>query len=287
MDARQTKIGFRVIPWLTSSAALVLGLALHSTALADGSWTPGPDAVDTGTPFIQGYIDSPAPGMNVPPGSALHVSGWIVDQTAQGWAGFDQLNVYQGKAGEGGTLLAQGTVGESRPDVAAATGNPSWVNSGFDATVPASAVPSGPATLGVYAHSPAKGWWYQQVPINGSGAAAEAPSGLVINVIAPGPNESIVNTGDYVIRGAAYDTRTSANTGVGVDRVQVYLDGLRGVAGSHSLGEAYPDAQTLWSVTFHPTQFDKVVHHWMYVYARSAVTGEEQILAREFNIVHK
>ena len=53
------------------------------------------------------------------------------------------------------------------------------------------------------------------------------------------------------------------------------------------LGEAYPDAQTLWSVTFHPTHFDRVVHHWLYVYARSAVTGEETMLAREFNIVQK
>jgi hypothetical protein len=268
--------------------ALVAGLAVHATAFAQGVWSPGPDAVDTGTMFIQGYVDEPAPGANVPEGSPLRVSGWIVDQTAEGWSGFDQLNVYLGKGGEGGTLLTQGTVGASRPDVASATGNAFWGSSGFEAVVPGGAIPSGPATLGIYAHSPSKGWWYQQVSVNGGAAAAASESSaLVVTVIAPGDKESITNTGDYVIRGTAYDTRTSLNTGVGVDRVQVYLDGFRGVAGSQALGEAYPDAQTLWAITFHPTQYDRVAHHWLYIYARSAVTGEETILAREFNIVQK
>jgi hypothetical protein len=285
MDARQTRIEFGALSWVISVGALVLGLAVQSTAMADGTWSPGPGAVDTGTPFIQGVIDAPAPGTNVPAGASLRVSGWIVDQTAEGWAGFDELNVYLGKAGEGGTLLVQGTLGESRPDVATLTGNSYWANSGFEATVPAGAIPSGPVTLGVYAHTPGKGWWYQQVPLNSG--STESPSAIVLDVIVPGANESILNTGDFAIRGTAYDTRTSLNTGVGVDRVQVYLDGVRGVAGSQLLGEAYPDAQTLWSVNFHPTRYDRVVHHWLYVYARSGVTGEEIMLTREFNIVQK
>src|ERR671939_2204563 len=50
---------------------------------------------------------------------------------------------------------------------------------------------------------------------------------------------------DVRAAGASH-TRTTAQRGVGVDRVQVYLDGERGVAGSQLIGEAYPDAQTLW-----------------------------------------
>jgi hypothetical protein len=42
--------------------------------------------------------------------------------------------------------------------------------------------------------------------------------------------------------------------------VKVYVDGARGFAGSQFLDESYPDAQTLWSVTFaqrrHFTRFD-------------------------------
>ena len=265
--------------WALSVALLVGAFAMQSVARAESAWMPGPEAVDSGAAFIQGVIDSPASGASAPTDAPLQISGWIVDQTAEGWSGIDDVQVYLGSMGGGGSMLAKGRVGESRPDVAAATGNPYWASAGFDATVPPGAIPPGGATLSVYAHTPAKGWWFQQVQINNAG-----PSGLVATVIVPGPGETITSTGDYRIRGTAYDTRTTETTGVGVDRVQVYIDGQRGVAGSVFLGEAYPDAQTLWTVTFNPPHFDKEPHHWLHIYVRSAVTGEEIEVLREFYI---
>jgi hypothetical protein len=191
--------------------------------------------------------------------------------------------VYAGKAGEGGRFLAQGSVGLSRPDVGAATGNAYWTASGFDAIVPAGTLPAGPASLTVYAHSPSKGWWYQPIDVQ---IAPTAP-GLNLMLLVPGHNEIVPPTTEWTIRGTAYDTRTTAEQRVGVDRVQVYLDGERGIAGSQFLGEAYPSAQTLWAVTFSPTRYDSVPHHVVYVYARSAVTGQEQLLTREFTISNR
>jgi hypothetical protein len=167
-----------------------------------------------------------------------------------------------------------------RPDVAAAMRNLYWSASGFDAVAPAGVIPVGPASLSVYVHSPARGWWYQSVPIP---VVPTAP-GLTIRLLVPGHDDIDPPVTEWQIRGTAYDTRTTAQQGVGVDRVQVYLDGEHGVAGSQFLGEAYPDAQTLWSVTFALTRYDRVPQHFLYVYARSAVTGGERLITQEFTI---
>src|ERR1700730_3767731 len=95
---------------------------------ADG-WSPAAGAAGDNT--YQGFIDQPSAGASIPLGSLFHVSGWFVDTAAQGWAGIDDVQVLNGA-----TVLAHGAVALSRPDVAAATGNPYWTNSGFDALVP-------------------------------------------------------------------------------------------------------------------------------------------------------
>jgi hypothetical protein len=264
-----------------------IGLAPAASALAGPSWTPGPDAVEDAASDFQGFIDAPLAGATLATNQAFHLTGWVVDNTAQGWAGIDEVHAYVGLAGQG-TFLGNASVGLNRPDVASALGNGFWAMSGFDLTVGPGALPAGPATLSVYAHSPSKGWWLQQVQVQGSGAAAGAVSGSTINltVLAPSVNEVVPVSSEYVIRGTAFDTSTTANTGVGVDRVDVYLDGLRGVAGSQFLGEAYPDASTDWSVPFSPTHYDHVQHHVLFVYARSAVSGLERLVTVEFFITN-
>jgi hypothetical protein len=261
-----------------------------------GGWAPGPDAAGDNT--YAGVVDQPANGAGIAAGSAFHVSGWAVDTTAEGWAGFDALNVYLGGQASG-TPIARGAVGEGRPDVAAATGNGFWAASGFDALVPAGAVPSGQQTLTVAAHTPGKGTWVRQVSVNvgggggggGGGSPAQSVSGgpvssaLTLTILSPGPNEEIPGgTAQALVRGVAGDTRTTAALASGVDRVQVFLDAPRGQAGSQKVGDATINQDGSWSLIWLPTRFNSVRHHVMYVYARSAVTGEELMKTVELNI---
>jgi hypothetical protein len=268
----------------------VLGLALLVAALlanpaavgaqsSSGGWAPGPSAQGDNT--YTGYIDTPTNGASVNPGVSVLVGGWVVDTTAQGWSGIDGLTVFNGT-----TQVATGIVGQNRPDVASALGNPFYASSGFSALVPGSAVVPGPNTLTIAAHTPSKGSWTKQVTINvasgGQGSAAQS-TGLVGTILVPAENELVLATSNATARGTTYDTRTHAELGVGVDRVQVYLDGLRGVAGSHFLGDAkLVDNQ--WSLDWSPTNWDSFRHHNMYVYFRSAVTGEELVVQRQFDI---
>src|SRR5919197_5387830 len=87
---------------------LVLGMAVAAlptpaaaqVVAGSGNWSPGPNAADDNT--YAGNIDQPASGSTIAAGSAFHVAGWVVDTTAEGWAGIDEINVYLGSAGPGG-----------------------------------------------------------------------------------------------------------------------------------------------------------------------------------------
>jgi hypothetical protein len=275
--------------WLLACVAL---LGLPSAAVAQevpggGGWAPGPGAAGDNT--YQGFIDQPPAGASVSAGAPITVSGWVVDTAAEGWAGIDGVQVQQGDR-----LLAQGSVGINRADVAAITGNPFWGSSGFTATVPGGSLSVGPATLTVVAHTPGKGSWTKSVPIEvaGGGAAptivsgtnAEGQTGLVLVVQQPEQNGEVLDNRNGHIFGIAYDTRTTAELGVGVDRVQAFLDGARGLAGSEFLGETNPTAST-WTISWEPTRYTSTNHHILWIYARSAVTGEEKLVQREINIV--
>ena len=267
----------RLLACIVFVAFLVAVLAQSTSAdtlPGAGGWAPAAGAVGDNT--YEGFID-------IASGAPFQVSGWVVDMSAEGWAGIASVDVVLGS-----TVVAHGIAGLSRPDVANVTGNGYWANSGFDAVVPAGAVPAGTQTLTVLANTPAKGSWSSQVTVNvGAGAAtSSAPSGLVLTINTPGVNEDVLANNNGTVNGSAYDTRTRPELGTGVDRVQAYLDAPRGQAGSHFLGEA-TGFQTTWSIGWQPTKFDSGErHHVMWVYARSAVTGEEVVQTREFNITH-
>jgi hypothetical protein len=234
----------------------------------------------------QGFIDQPASGATLAAGAPFQVSGWVVDTTAQGWAGIDDVQVLLGT-----TSLGHLAVAQNRPDVASALGNPFFAASGFGGTISA-ALPAGAQTLTVVAHTPAKGSWAKQVTVNvggsggsAAGAAAAPSSGLVVRIISPSPSDTVVANNNGTIYGVAYDTRTTANQGSGVDRVQLYLDGPRGQAGSQALGDATLNGTT-WSLNWEPTRYNKVQHHILWVYAHSAVTGEEALIQQDINLSH-
>jgi hypothetical protein len=186
----------------------------------------------------------------------------------------------------GSGVVANGSVGGSRADVASVTGNPYWANAGFEATLAPNALQAGPATLTVQVHTPSKGWWTKQVSITVSGGpitGAASPE-LVVTVDYPTPGQEVQDNNDGLFRGQAYDTRTRAELGSGVNRVQVYLDQQRDLPGSQYLGDATITGQD-WRLAWEPTKWNSVRHHVVFVYARSAVTGEERLITTDVNIL--
>jgi hypothetical protein len=311
MKQQRLRGGF--VGWL--GAVLLVGAIVApvpAAADAGSPWTAGPGAAldDTYT----GYIDVPSANATVPTGS-FTVAGWFVDKTAQGWAGADDVQVWQGTMDGGGKLLAKALFAQSRPDVAAATGNPFWAASGYAAVVPPSALAAGPHTLLVYVHTPGKGWWYKQVSVNVSAGAvtttAPAPSGgapvpvvsgaalPIVAIEKPKDGEIVLTKNDYEIIGYALDRNAAPNQGVtgsGINRVQVYIGNDRDNGGLF-LGEAelgFSDSTPIaqyggqfassgWRLVFHPTQFHANTY-LIFAYARSAVSGKEDVTQRFFAI---
>lgn len=270
--------------------ATLLLLLLQAPSAVAATWLPTADSL--GDMTYAGSIDQPAAGAPVASDQPLVVSGWFVDQTAQGWAGVDEVEVYDGLSGAGGTLLGRASVGLPRPDVGQALGNGFWASSGFSAVL--SPLPPGNHTLSVYAHTPSKGWWYSQVSISASAASAAttaaptAPTGTppINSLVAPAASEKVSRNQDtYTIRGFAYDP--TATTGTGIDRVQIYMDEPRGqggmFVGDAQFGGSTPAAAARYGPHFaeagyridiDPENFTAGNHH-IFTYARSSVTGLE------------
>src|ERR1700687_1079889 len=97
--------------WWLAAAVCALSLARPAAAQqvagADG-WSPAAGAAGDNT--YQGFIDRPSAGASIPLGSLFHVSGWVVDMAAEGWAGIDDVQVLNG-----GTVPAHGAGALSRP----------------------------------------------------------------------------------------------------------------------------------------------------------------------------
>src|SRR5256885_16118273 len=94
-----------LIVWL-SLVSLVGALIGPTSAFADPltSWTAGPGGIldDTYT----GFIDVPSMNATVPTGG-FTVAGWFVDKTAEGWAGADDMQIWQGTMDGGGKMRAK------------------------------------------------------------------------------------------------------------------------------------------------------------------------------------
>jgi len=281
----------KMSPIVTLGACLVLVLTMVAPASAQApGWQPGPGAILDNT--YAGFIDQPTNGATVPGSGTFPVFGWFVDQTAQGWAGADNVQVWLGTMDGGGKMIAQAQVAQSRPDVAAALGNPYYAASGIVAAVQGSSVPAGPQTLYVYVHTGGKGWWFKTVNVTGGGAAASAPapstsvsagSGPVVSVSQPTEGANVKATGStsYTITGNAADPTTGA---AGIDSVDVWIFGERDSGSGTDLGQASLNGDGTWSLTFSPTKFPST-HTNIYVYAHSKATGQTTEIVRGFNIV--
>jgi hypothetical protein len=281
---------------VVSACVAMIGFGALPAAAQTVGWTGGPGAAADVTDYT-GFIDTPSSGGTVPTASPFQIDGWFVDKTAQGWAGADDAQVFLGQMGNGGTMIAKGIVGENRPDVGGALGNPYWSASGFAVNVPAAAVPAGTQTLNVYLHTPAKGWWTEPLMVSASATApgvvsAPVPTGTVSSSVATGapqvtitdPTESqeiSTRNGDHTITGTA----TTPGAGPSdIDRVEVWINGERDTG--TQLGTATPASDGSWSVTFTPTHFAST-HTNIYVFAHSKSTGRETEVVRGFNITDR
>jgi hypothetical protein len=311
-----TQMRFANIPKilaLLSALTTLLVVPVPAASAQAAGWQPGPGAVLDNT--YDGFIDIPKDGASVPASGSFTVAGWFVDKTAEGWAGVDDVQIWQGIMDGGGKLLTRATFAQSRPDVAAATGNPYWAASGFGGVVPAGSLSAGGQALSVYAHTPSKGWWYKQVQVTVSAAAAASPapgpatpaptvSGGALPIVGiekPKDSEVVLTKDTYEIIGYALDKNAAPNQGVagsGIDRVQVYIGAEREnngtFLGEAELGFSDPVAQTYgpqfasagWRLVFKPTSFHANTY-LLFAYARSAVTGKEETATRFFAIREK
>jgi hypothetical protein len=236
------------------------------------------------------------------PGGSFTVSGWFVDKTADGWSGADGAQVWLGTM-EAGQQLAVASMGQSRPDVAAAEGNPYWGASGFEAVVPVGLLRPGPATLSVYVHTPAKGWWYRQVnvvvsPPSPPPAAASPNAGTQLPIVVferPRPDEVVPSAGTYEISGYALDVHARPEAAPGIGTVTVYMGDRDGGGTLVGVADLYWDdpvaaglygphfAQAGWRLHYEPTRFH-TSDHVLYAYAVSAINGKEAVATRNFTL---
>ena len=220
-----------------------------STSGATVIWTGGPDS--SGPNTYVGRIEAPRAKQNIAAGANLLVTGWAADTTASGWAGFDQMQVYNGDRTKGGSKVADGMVGLSRPDIGEILGA-NFAKSGFSAVVKASAIQPGAATLYVYLHTANKGWWYRTVAVTQAAPPdLPFPSDPIVVIGHPIGGEIMTNvqnqtnTQELVVSGWALDRnpqndpngppKTNSPYGgagnVGIQSVTLYVDKLPGDPG--------------------------------------------------------
>jgi hypothetical protein len=277
----------RFAPLIAIVAFAVTPSAFAQQMPSPGAWQPGPGGAGDNT--YLGVVDSPSNSARITAAGPLNVSGWFVDTTAQGWAGADDMQVFLG-AMDGGTLLAHGSVGLNRPDVASALANAAWSAAGWRAVVDAGALPAGQDTLSAYLHTPAKGWWALQITLMVGGQAGSSTGELLapapaaqgapplLTVASPVDGQYVsTRSRSFVITGTARDPVNGAR---GIDWIEVWLNGEANAEKAIFLGSADLATDGTWSINFDPDKFPPVNSN-LYVYAHSAVTGK-----RTLQVVH-
>jgi hypothetical protein len=268
-------------------------------ALSAGDWLAGPEA--SGENTFAGFIDAPAAGAGLQPNTPLTVRGWVVDRSAAGWTGIDDVQIYLGLRDQGGALLSKAAIGQRREDVAAAFGNGYWTNAGYSATFTNSGLGPGPNLLTVYAHTPNRGWWYQQVevrltPLPAIGFADD-PLVVIREVVPSTDVAQTVNT--MTLRGYAIDRNMPPNltlgvAGSGVTAIQVYLDGPPGAGvplATADLGKKNREAtgfgdrfgQSGFEIVVHPSDMS-VDRHTLFIYATSAYWPNQSLVILPINV---
>jgi hypothetical protein len=243
------------------------------------NWIAGPSA--TGDNTFAGTIDTPSAGANLPTNRIVTIAGWVVDTSAQGWSGIDDVQIFLGSM-DSGTLVSHPALGVARPDVAANLGNPFWSSAGWSGPLDTGALSGGQNALFVYAHSPAKGWWYTPLSVSTGAITAGPPPTLTVST--PAPDEKVSDRlGSYRVSGSVSDP---AHGPTGIDYVEVWLNGEQGSDTGTFLGVADLDKSGAWRLDFNPAQVPAITSN-LYVYAHSGVTGKRTLVVVHFEIVDR
>jgi hypothetical protein len=287
---------------LTMSLVLVVFACGADSAAADASspWSPGPNAIGDDT-FV-GVIDAPGSVSTVTRNSNVVVRGWIVDRTADGWTGIDDVQIYRDLQGQGGEfLLVRASIGIPRDDVASALGNPFWANAGYTAAFSDAGLVVGSNPIAIYIHAPDKGWWYQQIDVQVQPLPAIAYADdplLVVQQALPSLTVDHAQT-TITLRGYAIDRNLPSDQklgvgGSGVARIRVFLDGPRGTGtllGEAELGRKNRDPAGFgqrftnggWQFIIRPPELT-VDKHVLFIYAASAYWPNEALVIVPFNV---
>lgn len=121
-----------------------------------GSATGRSPAQGSGGASVQIELDTLSDGASVR--GVVPVQGWAVDHAGLSGSGIDHVHLYlDGPAGQG-AFLAEVSYGLARADVAAALGDPRFSQAGYRYEWDTRALPPGPHTLYIYAHSTVADW---------------------------------------------------------------------------------------------------------------------------------
>jgi hypothetical protein len=237
-----------------------------------------------------GGIDTPAAGAALAIDRLATLSGWFVDTSAEGWTGADDLQVFSGVMGGGGTSLGHGTLGLPRSDIAASLNNAYWSAAGWSAVIDPGALALGDNTLSVYVHTPAKGWWFTQLAVavvpSGGGISGLLPGAAppILSVAAPVQDERIsIHLPVYRVTGTARDPVAGARA---IDRVQVWLNGEQNTDNASFIGDADIATDGSWELDFSPWKFTPLTSN-MYVYAHSDLSNRTTLAVIHFVITDK
>ena len=244
------------------------------------TWQAGSGA--SGDNTFAGVVDTPAAGANLPTNRIVTITGWVVDTTAQGWTGIDDVRVFLGSM-ESGTLVSHPSVGLARPDVAATFGNPYWSTAGWSGALDTGGLSAGQNTLSVYAHAPDKGWWYTQLTVTTGSLTAGAPP--LLRVDTPAPDQRVSNRlPSFRVSGYATDP---TNGQTAIDYVEVWLNGEPNSDTGIHLGTADLDSQSgVWKLDFNPARVPALPSN-LYVYAHSGITGKQTLVVVHFEVVDR
>jgi hypothetical protein len=203
------------------------------------------------------------------------VAGWAAELHSHGETGIDAVHVWAYPAGGGApTFAGAASYGHARPDVAAAFGNPAFVNSGYALTL--RTLDPGPYQLVVFARR--------------TGAASfDVAESIAIDVadsprrflVVDTPTELQVVGPSFVIAGWAADV--AAATGSGVDTVHVWAHPSSGGAsvflGAATYGHRRPDVAQYLGAQFENSGFSLMVRdlpagsYRIEASAHSSITG--------------
>ena len=189
----------------------------------------------TGTLPPQGHIDGTtniADGTtNLYQTSTFLINGWAADPQ-------DGAPVQQVQISVDGKVVGNAKLGLSRPDVATATGNTAWQNSGWSFQMSASTLATGAHTITATA-SDLESLQTSLPGATGFTVTALPPQGHIdSSVNAADGTTNVPTTGTLRVQGWAADPQDGAP----VHQVQVSLDGK--VVGNATLGFSRPDVAT-------------------------------------------